>query len=146
MVSNSPYSRVYWGNRRVFFTPQHLCTNQPKKARHTIAMQFLGFHFIPVPQPQGVLGVKLSIEKQVTPSLFKQKASAGRIPGAVQEGVSVLVVETSEVRTAAAGLHEVDLGWAGARRRGALQCSLHCCASHGQLDTLLGLCMVWTLR
>lgn len=55
-------------------------------------------------------------------------------------------MRTSEVRTSHCWLHDADLGWAGARERAALQCSLRCCASHGRLDTLLGLlCDVDTL-
>lgn len=132
-------------------------------------MQLLSLHFIPLPQTQGVLGVNLSTEKQVTPSVFKRKTSAGRVPGGVREG-SLLAGEgakgmcASEVRTNPAGCMSSTSGGLRQGRGGpcaavpprvgsallclpgpVLQFSLHCCASQGRPDTLSGCCVLWTL-
>lgn len=105
-------------------------------------MQLLSLHFIPLPQTQGVLGVNLSTEKQVTPSVFKRKTSAGRVPGGVREG-SLLAGEgakgmcASEVRTNPAGcMSSTSAGLRQGRGVPALLClpgsALHCYASQGR--------------
>lgn len=65
----------------VLFFPTSVAPSAQGSQGTQTAIQFLGFHFSPLPQVLGVLGVNLSVEKQVTPSLFKQKTSAGRALG-----------------------------------------------------------------
>lgn len=110
------------------------------------ATLFLRFPFNSFPRVLAALGVNLSLEKQVTPTPFKQRRSLAGSLDVHWEGVSVLAVEGAGGDEHLRGevshcwLHGVDLRWAGARERAALRFSLRCCAPLAASEPLCSGC------